>query len=125
MRRIDLLSGAFWCLIFTLSCTSQNSNSPEVHFINPELNTIHDLKTDLDIEIDISDDLMIMEYKFWLVSGSGFEYFFEEKKVNKNNYKILYNFDLSDNVKGNFSIRVEVIDNDGNKTNRKMNVSIQ
>ncbi len=116
MRRINLLSGIIGCLIFILSCTSRNLNPPEVHFINPELNTFHDLKNDLNIEIDILDDQLVMEYKFWLESDSGFEYFLEEKKINKSSHKILYQFDLSNNINGDFSIHVEVKDNDGNKT---------
>ena len=123
MRRINLLSGILWCLIFTLSCTSENSHSPEVNFINPELNSYHDLTHELEIEIDISDDFMIMEYKFWLESSSGFEIFSEEKKVNKDNYKILYRFDLSHNIKEYFSIHLEVKDNDGNKTYKSMKIS--
>lgn len=123
MRRINLLSGAFWCLIFTFSCTSQDSNSPEVHFINPELNTVHDLSFDLDIEIDVSDDQMVMEYKFWLESDTGLEYFLEKKKVNKTNHKILYRFDLSNNLKEDFSIHLEVEDNDGNKTYKSIKIT--
>lgn len=123
MRRINLLSGIFWCLIFTLSCASNNSDSPEVIIVNPALNSLHDLTHDLDIEIDISDDLMIKEYKFWLESESGFEIFSEVKKVNKTNYKILYKFDLSRNIKEYFSIHLEVTDSDGNRTYKSLKIS--
>lgn len=123
MRRINLLSGTFWCLIFFLSCTSQNSNSPKVHFINPEVSTFHDLSTNLLIEIDISDDELVKEYKFWLESETGFDYFYEKKKINKSNHKILYNFDLSTNINSNFSIHLEVKDNDGNKTHKELEIS--
>lgn len=123
MRRINLLSGIFWCLIFTISCTSKNSSSPEVIFVNPSLNALHDLTHDLEVEIDISDDFMVKEFKFWLESESGFEYFAEEKKVNKDRYKILYRFDLSSNIKEDFSIHLEVKDNDGNKTYKSLKIS--
>ncbi len=123
MRRINLLSGIFWCLIFTISCTSQKSNSPEVHFVNPELHTLHDLKKDLDIEIDISDDFMVRDYKFWMETNSGFEYFLDTKTVNQSNYKILYKFKLTSNIQGDFSIHLEVNDNDGNQTYKTMNIS--
>lgn len=125
MRRNNLLSGIFWCLIFTLSCTSKSSNSPEVHFINPELNTLHDHNLDLDIEIDVSDDIMIKEYNFWMETDSGFEYFRDYKKVNKSNHKILYTFNLSKNVSGKFSIHLEVSDEDNNKTYKSMAIEIQ
>jgi len=123
MRRINLLSGIFWCLIFLLSCTSQNSNSPKIHFVIPAVNTFFDFTQDLIIEIDISDEDLVMEYNFWLESDSGWEYFSERKKVNKNNHKILYRFDLSNNAKSDFSIHLEVVDNDGNKTYEKLKVS--
>jgi len=123
MRRINLLSGALWCLIFTISCTSQGINPPEVQIINPKLNTVHDLASDLDIEIDVSDDQMVMEYKFWLESDTGFEYFLEKKKVNKDHYKILYSFDLSDNLKEDFTIHLRVEDNHGNQTYRSVKVT--
>jgi hypothetical protein len=125
MRRINLLSGIFWCLIFTLSCTSKKSDSPVVHFVYPHVNTIHDLNEDLNIEIDISDDFMIMEYRFWLESGNGWEYYSEKKKVNKNNHKILYKFDLSESISSDFSIHLEAKDNDDNTTRKQINVTIQ
>ena len=123
MRRINLLSGIFWCLILLLSCNTENSKSPKVHFVNPEVNSLYDFTTDLVIEIDITDDELIMEYNFWLESDSGWEYFSEKKKVNQDHYKILYRFDLSHNAKSDFSIHLEVVDNDGNKTHEKVNVS--
>lgn len=125
MRRIYLLSGIFWCLIFTLSCTPKKSNSPVVHFIYPNVNTIHDLNTDLNIEIDISDDFMIMEYRFWLESGNGWEYFSEKRKINKDSHKVLYKFDLSESINSDFSIHIEAIDNDDNRTHEQMVVTIK
>ena len=125
MRRINLLSGIFWCLIFMLSCTSTKSDSPVVHFIYPNVNTVHDLSKDLDIEIDISDDFMIKEYRFWLESGNGWEYYSEKKKLNKESYKILYKFDLSESISSDFSIHLEATDNDGNKTHEHIDVIIQ
>lgn len=123
MRKICPRSGIFWCLILILSCTSKHSISPHIDFVNPELNSLHDLRTDLEVEIDISDDMMILEYKFWLESESGFEFFYEKKEVNNSTHKILYRFDLSENINGDFSIRLEVKDDDGNKTERLLKVS--
>ena len=123
MRRINLLSGIFWCLIFSLSCTRQDSNPPVVHFISPELNSFHDLKTDLIVEIDISDDKMIVEYQFWLESDSGFKYFYDKKIVNRHSHKVLYKIDLSENISSDISMHVEVIDNDGNKTHDSIKIS--
>jgi len=123
MRRIDLPSGIFWCLIFILSCSSPHSESPEVHFINPELNTYHDLNSDLRVEIDISDDHMVKEYEFWMESESGFEYFLDNKAVNRSEYKILYRFDLSKNISGDFSIHLKVWDDEGNKTYKSMDIA--
>lgn len=125
MRRINLLSGILWCLILILSCTTKKSEAPVVHFISPNVNTVHNLNYDLNIEIDISDDFMIKEYKFWLESGSGWEYYSEKEKVNKENYKLLYKFDLSESVDSDFSIHLEVIDNDENKTHEQMSVAVQ
>ena len=125
MRRINLLSGTFWSLIFILSCTPKKSNSPVVHFIYPNVNTVHDLKKDLNVEIDVSDDFMIMEYRFWLESENGWEYYSEKKKVNKESYKVLYKFDLSESISSDFSVHIEVIDNDDNRTYKHVDVSIQ
>ena len=124
MRRISLLSGILWCLIFFLSCTSQKSDSPQVQFINPEVNTFHDLNNQLVVEADISDDVLVKEYKFWLESESGFEYFYEKKKINKPSHKILYNFDLHNNIMSNFSIHLEVKDDEGNKTHKEIKISV-
>ncbi|MDF1699277.1 MAG: hypothetical protein P1U56_25705 [Saprospiraceae bacterium] len=124
-RRIDLLSGILGCLILLLSCDSQSSESPFIQFISPEINSIHDLTTELDVEIDIKDDFMIMEYRFWLVSDSGLEYFTDSKqKINQSNYTIHYVFDLSTNIDNDFTIHLEAIDNDGNKAHEKLKVSV-
>lgn len=123
MRRIALLSGITWCLIFTLSCTSGNSHSPEVQFINPILHAQHDLKSDLIIEIDISDDEMIEEYTFWLESDTGFDYFRDKKVVQKSNYKIVYRFNLWNDFQSDFTIHLEVEDNDGNRTYKSQHIS--
>ena len=116
MRRHNLLSGIFWCLILMISCTSGGFESPEVHFVSPTLNASHDLDQDLNIEIDISDDEMIMEYSFWIESDSGFSYFRDQRNINKSHYKLMYTIDLSGSVSEDFSICMEVRDNDGNKT---------
>lgn len=125
MRRIDLLSGIFGCLFLLISCTSEKSDFPVVHFITPNVNTVYDFANDLDIEIDISDDSMITEYRFWLESNNGWEYFFEKKKVNKDNYKILYKFDLTLNINSDFSVHLEVIDDDGNRTHEKIDIIVE
>ncbi|MEM9548555.1 MAG: hypothetical protein AAGA77_21395 [Bacteroidota bacterium] len=125
MRRIDLPSGILWCLIFMISCSSPDSNSPEVSFIDPKLNAHHDLNTDLKIEIDISDDQMVKEYEFWMETHSGFEYFLDKKDVNQPQYKIQYRFNLSNNINGDFSIHLNVWDDDGNKTYESLEVSIR
>ena len=125
MRRINLLLGIFWYLIFTLACTAKKSNSPVVHFISPTVDTVHDLNKDLNIEIDISDDFMIKEYRFWLESGNGWEYYSEKEKVNKDRHKVLYKFDLSESISSNFSIHIEVVDNDDNRTHEEITVIVQ
>jgi len=123
MRRIDLLSGITWCLIFTLSCSSGNSHAPEVHFVHPKLHAQHDLKSDLIIEIDISDDQLVERYTMWLESDAGFDYFRDNKVVQKPNYKIVYRFNLWNNLQTDFSICLEVEDNDGNLTYKSHHIS--
>ena len=125
MRRICLLSGVLGCLVFLLSCTSKKSDFPVVHFISPNVDAVHDLSNDLDIEIDISDDSMIKEYRFWLESSNGWEYFAENREVNSDNYKILYKFDISQNITAKFSIHIEAQDDDGNVTHEEMDVLIE
>lgn len=125
MRRIDLLSGIFGCLIFLLSCSTSSSEMPSIHFISPQVDFIHDLNTDLEVEIEIIDDFMIAEYRFWLESASGLEYFAEQKeKINQSDYKLFYRFDLSNNISNDFSIHIEVIDSDGNKSHKEVEVSV-
>lgn len=125
MRRICLLSGVLGCLVFLLSCTTKKSNFPVVHFISPNVDEVYDLSNDLDIEIDLYDDSMIKEYRFWLESSNGWEYFAENRKVNSENYKILYKFDISQNITAKFSIHIEAQDDDGNVTHEKMDVLIE
>lgn len=124
MRRIYLRSGIFWCLVFLMSCTSKKSEFPVVQFISPNVNSVHDLTHDLIIEIDISDDSMIMEYRFWLESNNGWEYFAENRKVNADHYKILYKFDISQNIETDFTVHLEAEDDDGNMTHEKVDVVI-
>ena len=123
MRRIDLLSGILWCLLLVSSCTSGISVSPEVLFINPSLDSHHNLELDLDVEIDISDDKMIMEYKFWLESENGLAFFIDEKKLDKSHYKLMYSFDLSGHNPGDFTIHMDVKDYDGNKTSKYIDIT--
>ena len=123
MRRIHLLSGIFWCLILLHSCTTGNSISPEVEFISPTIHSSHDLESKLDVEIDISDDEMITEYTFWLESEHGHMYFKDQKDINKSFYKLKYQFDLSDDIVSDFSIHMEVKDNEGNKTSKSLDIT--
>jgi len=108
-----------------LSCTTKKSDAPVVHFIYPTVNTVHDLYRDLNIEIDLSDDFMILEYRFWLESGNGWEYFSEKKVVKSSNYKVLYQFDLSESISSEFSIHIEALDNDDNRTHEKIVIEVK
>lgn len=125
MRRIDLLTGIVGCLFFLLSCTSQNFNSPIVQFITPTVDSVHDLSNELDIEIDLSDDSMLMKYKFWMESESGWEYFSEEKNINKTTHVVRYRFDLSNDLSTSFSLHIEAEDYDGNVTHEQLKVNVE
>ena len=125
MRRNTLLSGVFGCLIFLLSCSTSSSEQPSIHFISPKVDFTHDLSTELEVEINIIDDYLIEEYRFWLQSASGLEYFSEhKKKIYQSDYTLKYRFDLSTNISNNFTIHLEVLDNDGNKVHKQLEVAV-
>ena len=125
MRRINLLSGVCGCLIFLLSCSTSSTELPLIKFISPEVDTIHDLTTELEVEIDIFDDIMIEDYTFWLQSASGLEYYSEYKdNIKQSDFTLKYRFDLSKNINNDFTIHLKVSDNDGNTVHKQLKVTV-
>ena len=124
MRRIHPLAGILCCLFSLLCCTPRQSDAPTVQFITPTVNSVHDLSSELEIEIDIFDDSMIEKYRFWLESDHGWEYYTDEKTVQKHTYKVHYTFDILSDITNNFSIHLEAKDDDGNVTHEKVDVDI-
>ena len=119
MRRNCLLSSTIliWCLTLFISCNKATSDPPEIRFILPLTTTVLGANHLLQVEIDIWDDILIEEYEFELQSGSGFELYHEDLRINKESHKIEYQFDLSGNTATAYIISIKVKDSDGNKSN--------
>jgi len=126
MRINNLLTGILCgCLFFTTACSKSSLQKPEIHIISPVSENNYNSEHILIVEADILDDNLIDQYTLSVISPSGFVYFSDNARVNKDYCKLFYELSLSSINDKDIKFVLEVLDVDENISKKEWKVYFQ